>query len=67
MYISGQWIQAENNAVFDVFNPATEEALKLQLEACCGALDIGGRVFILDICTCLSNRSIFFYGLLVRI
>jgi len=25
---------------------ATEEALKLQLEACCGALDIGGRVDI---------------------
>ncbi len=23
MYINGQWIQAENNAVFDVFNPAT--------------------------------------------
>lgn len=26
--------------------PATDEALKLQLEACCGALDIGGRVDI---------------------
>ena len=26
--------------------PATEEALRLQLEACCGALDIGGRVDI---------------------
>jgi adenylate cyclase len=26
--------------------PATDETLKLQLEACCGALDIGGRVDI---------------------
>jgi class 3 adenylate cyclase len=26
--------------------PATDEVLKLQLEACCGALDIGGRVDI---------------------
>jgi class 3 adenylate cyclase/tetratricopeptide (TPR) repeat protein/ribosomal protein L40E len=26
--------------------PANEEALRLQLEACCGALDIGGRVDI---------------------
>jgi succinate-semialdehyde dehydrogenase/glutarate-semialdehyde dehydrogenase len=25
MYINGQWIQAENNAAFDVFNPATGE------------------------------------------
>jgi len=26
--------------------PAGEEALRLQLDACCGALDIGGRVDI---------------------
>jgi len=27
LYINGQWIQAENNAVFDVFNPATGEKI----------------------------------------
>jgi len=27
MYINGQWIQAENNASFDVFNPATGEKI----------------------------------------
>ena len=27
MYIDGQWIQAENDASFDVFNPATGEKI----------------------------------------
>ena len=27
MYIDGQWIQAENDADFDVFNPATGEKI----------------------------------------
>ncbi len=27
MYIDGQWVQAENNASFDVFNPATGEKI----------------------------------------
>ena len=37
------WRQALNLAQQ---TPQTDEALKLQLEACCGALDIGGRVDI---------------------
>jgi len=40
MYINGQWTQAENNAVFDVFNPATGEGIAEYLETKLGEFSV---------------------------
>ena len=49
MYIDGQWTHAKNKAVFDVFNPATNEKIGEVPDGgrddAAGAIDAAGRAF----------------------
>ena len=49
MYINGQWTQAKSNAVFDVFNPATNDKISEVpdggREDAARAIEAAGRAF----------------------